>query len=238
MGTRGAIATRVGGVDRVHYNHYDSYPSALGFSFLRDVLAMLQAEAEYKAKAVAIQLVDESSTPTEDDRKKYAKFFQQVSTGADWYALLRDLQGELKQTLDLGIGCKAHDDWLKDSLFCEYAYIINFDDRVVEFYKGFNKTSLDVQKGGRYAALKEPPQKRRDGTLHESEYFGVRLVAAIPFDNIKNLNDADEKQLVGFVEYLFDEAAPDEDRETPPEYTDQVKSLVEATGAKVFIIKV
>lgn len=56
-------------------------------------------------------------------------------------------------------------EFLSDSLFCEWAYIINFDEEVFEIYKGFNK---DESAYGRYAKTK------RD------EYADVRLVATVP----------------------------------------------------------
>jgi len=58
----------------------------------------------------------------------------------DWYCLLRNVQGELKPYIN---GSIQHlidsQDFIKDSLFCEWGYIINLDDNVLEVWRGFQK---------------------------------------------------------------------------------------------------
>lgn len=63
-------------------------------------------------------------------------------------------------------------DFLADSLFCEWAYIVNLDDSTFEVYKGFNQNPHAM---GRYAHL----QRERGG-----DYYGVALIAAIPLDEL------------------------------------------------------
>ena len=63
--------------------------------------------------------------------------------------------------------------FLIDSLFCEYAYLINLDTNKFEVYVGFNK---NPNAAGRYAK----------NTLYKNDekiYYGVKLVEEI------NLND-------------------------------------------------
>ena len=64
-------------------------------------------------------------------------------------------------------------DFLYDSLFCEYAYIINLDECVLEFYKGFNK---NPKANGRYA----------NNTIYrdENSYYGVALIDTIPLKDL------------------------------------------------------
>ena len=62
--------------------------------------------------------------------------------------------------------------FLGNSLFCEYAYIINLDDDVLEFYEGFNKNP-DAK--GRYASLKSDK---------DTDYYGVKLVQKIPLKDM------------------------------------------------------
>lgn len=64
--------------------------------------------------------------------------------------------------------------FLYDSLFCEYAYIINLDDNTLELYEGFNK---DADAPGRYAKYFE----KNDGG-----YYGVKLVRTISLKTLKN----------------------------------------------------
>lgn len=57
----------------------------------------------------------------------------------DWYCLLRNTQGDLRH-YHKGIEHMIDSqEFLADSLFCEWAYIMNLDDQQFEVYRGFNK---------------------------------------------------------------------------------------------------
>jgi hypothetical protein len=70
-------------------------------------------------------------------------------------------------------------DFMSDSVFCEYAYILNLDTEELEFYRGRN---TDPNAAGRYAAKGQwsPPSP-----MTGVSYYGVRLVKAIPFAVIR-----------------------------------------------------
>jgi hypothetical protein len=74
-------------------------------------------------------------------------------------------------------------DFTGDSVFCQYAYIINNDDQVLEYYKGVN---TDANAAGRYA---------KSGSWTDSTdgktYYGIRLVKNIPYDVIRSTPEAD-----------------------------------------------
>lgn len=176
MGTRGAYGFRLNGEDKVTYNHFDSYPSGLGceiVEFIRHTRAI-----NLVPFVKDIRLVSENTPPTKDEIVKYAQFFNSgVSTGAatEWYCLLRGAQGDLKpyiDGLDVMIDDQGH---LSDSLFCEWAYIINLDTGRLEVYEGCNK---DRAAPGRYADV-EPDERG---------YVGVRLVAAFPLATVSNVD--------------------------------------------------
>jgi hypothetical protein len=136
MSTRGAYGFHKDGETKVTYNHSDSYPSGLGSK----VIKFVRATPVEKLKEIydQIVLVNSDSTPTEEQIKKAEKYFndqvgQNVKT--DWYSLLRKSQGDLfayKEGLTFMIDGVS---FLQDSLFCEWAYIINLDDEVLEVYK-------------------------------------------------------------------------------------------------------
>ena len=67
-------------------------------------------------------------------------------------------------------------DFLFNSLFCEYAYIINLDSNMLEFYVGFNN---DENAPGRYAKCLNPCELS-DGSF----LYGVKLVLEIPLDEL------------------------------------------------------
>jgi len=174
MGTRGAVGFRTDGTDKVTYNHFDSYPSSLGNQVTQFLKGFKDVEA-LKKIAENIVLIDESSKPTKKQKveaKELGLFDGNVSSQSDdWYCLLRLAQGDLSVYEKFKYMIDSHE-FLKDSLFCEWAYIINLDSEKLEIYRGFNK---DRNAAGRYAQL---IQKESD------EYFGVALHSAIPLKDI------------------------------------------------------
>ena len=173
MGTRGIVGFRENGNDHLVYNHFDSYPDCLGqimVDFARTKAA--KNPTLYKEMASAMRDIS-GTTPTEIDIQRCKDFtdlgVSNQSTD-DWYCLLRDTQGDPEAILKCGL-YEAYDDFIKDSLFCEYAYVINFDTGMLEFYEGFQNEPHD---SGRYATS-EP---------NGSEYYPCRLVGEFPFDDI------------------------------------------------------
>jgi hypothetical protein len=69
--------------------------------------------------------------------------------------------------------------FLADSIFCEYAYILNLDTAELEYYRGRN---TDAAAPGRYAAKgRWSPPPPMSGV----SFYGVRLVQTIPFAVIR-----------------------------------------------------
>lgn len=169
MGTRSAIGVRYKGQDLLAYNQNDGFYEDVGNAVLQELRSDI---AEHGSHAIERwkDLVDrlrvipaDAPDPTELDVRRYEEYADSgVSTGKDWYALLRNLQGTLLKRLESGVW---YDDgqFITDSLFCEYAYILNLDEEVFEVYKGFQKAPGP----GRYGAIKE----------EGNEYYGVALVA-------------------------------------------------------------
>jgi len=183
MGTRGCWGFRIDGQDKLTYNHYDSYPTGLG----KDLVEALQTIplAELKDKARALRLVDGDDTPTKKEREELREFANlRVSHGTDedWYCLLRETQGNMTATFKAGVMIDSHD-FLENSLFCEWAYIINLDSGEFETYKGFQQK---YHSHGRYYS-----------TMAKEGYYPVALVKQyrlqdIPQDWAEQLEKEDE----------------------------------------------
>ena len=179
MGTRGAYGFRVDGQDKVTYNRFDSYPGGLGeemIGFIRQT-----PDSELLAIAKRLKMVDGNTAPTEKQIEQYRDKTLDLSvsgqTENEWYCLLRDAQGKpnmWKGTVNHMIEGAS---FLGDSLFCEWAYIINVDIGVLEVYKGFNK---NPDAPGRYAAL----------STGGNEYSGVALIDEVPFSYIRKTGTA------------------------------------------------
>lgn len=149
MGTRGAVGVHHKGQLFVTYNHWDSYPDGLGqqvVDFCRDLspedVDMLRERFEH------VKIVDlDGEKPTPEEQQKYvdAGFYDDsVDTQSpdNWYCLLRNLQG-IGYLEAVKEGKCRHwidsSEFLKDSLFCEYAYILDLDEGDLWFFEGFNK---------------------------------------------------------------------------------------------------
>jgi len=161
------------------YGQWDGYPSGQGttiLKFLRDELrrpgfdeAVLKTRwitgEETEIAWATVGVTDGTFTMEQHDA--YKKKFPQLhrDTGANILALIQDLNTEV--ALDNALGFAA------DSLFCEWAYVIDLDNNTFEVFKGFNKEALPHTE--RFAFL-EPVDVERRKNLHGETYYPVRFI--------------------------------------------------------------
>lgn len=174
MSTRGAFGFRLMGHDFVTYNHSDSYPSGLGESVLAQLKTLLGKYSieDLKMKVSEIKLVKSDSKASPEEFEKLKQFASVSVSERDvtvWYCLLRGLQGDLEKIVEYGYMINS-ERFLYDSLFCEWAYIIDLDTQKLEVYSGFVKS----QGTGRYDSKKETGE----------EYWGVTLRKNYSFKNL------------------------------------------------------
>lgn len=217
MGTRGAIGFRFRETDKVTYNHFDSYPTGIGGNVLRAVKDF--NDEQIAGAANRIEMVDEDVVVTPELVERYAQFHNSaVSTGQvfEWYSLLRDVQGELAPYIDGKVDHMIeYSAFLRESLFCEWAYILNADTRKVEFYRGFNEAP---GKAGRYAEYMEAPSVDHEGKVwREPKYYGVALVFELPFDVVRDERFDIERFCSLFETYVNVSESP-EDYDSDKEY--------------------
>ena len=156
MSTRGAWGIQTTNTIKAMYNHFDSYPEGLGVRVLRS-LQVLNFD-NLKQKLLNLTWLEGENTTDEELINRYRKFSDNdVSTKSlnELYVLFRHLQdpialhfiasGEVQHLPDSA-------DFLKDALFCEWAYIINFDDNTLDVYdsckkiKSFDLNALPSEK--------------------------------------------------------------------------------------------
>lgn len=191
MGTRGLYGFRKNGIDKCTYNHWDSYPSCLGSTVVEFCKNHTIEEMNYIFDKIV--LVDENSTPTEKQIEEciengYSDFSVGSGAQTDWYCLLRNCQGDLECLAKAENHAYMIDgiDFIKDSLYCEYAYIINLDDKVLEFYEGFQNTP---QKGNRYGI------DERKGFV--KRYYPCKLSGTFPLNEIYDVDKIIEMMNLG-----------------------------------------
>lgn len=178
MGTRGFTGFVNGGIEKIVYNHFDSYPSGVGAEVVQAVLS-----EHITPEAVAdLVMVDGKTTPTPAEIEHLAPWtdlgVSEQST-ADWYCLLRKTQGDLVAILKAGYAEDASDFPL-DSLFAEWGYIVDLDTMTLEIYQGFQKAP---HAAGRFA-------DRVNEQHRESGYYPCALIAV--YNMLGGLPDAAE----------------------------------------------
>lgn len=200
MGTRGAFGVIIGEEEKIAYNHFDSYPDGKGIEvlgWLRSVVDEGRLD-EIKKLAHKVRVVDENSKPTARDKQKLRSFTNlnvADQSEDDWYCLTREMQGDLGLTLGSGY-MLDRSNFPLDSLFCEWAYIVDLDAEVFEVYAGFQKT---LPKQGRWKGrptLAEDTENyiahlewchendRKPFRKRRAEYKAIEMIASWPLDEL------------------------------------------------------
>lgn len=140
MGTRHMIAVVNEGKYRVaQYGQWDGYPSGQGVNILKflingnvDALKTNSLKCSFISESNYTDLVKDYENSVSEFFKQYPQFNR--DTGSDILELVANADS----------GLQLWDDYkfAADSLFCEWAYVIDFDKNTFEVYEGFNQQSL------------------------------------------------------------------------------------------------
>ena len=197
MGTRGLFGLRKNNKDKTMYNHFDSYPSCLGEEMVEYVKK--HSKEEMTTLYDKLIMVDEefnTSQFTEEQKEKYKEFMKKndffshtidgtkTAENITMYCFLHEFQGKLYKydeypEIDLMID---NNNFIKCSLFCEWAYIINLDTEKLEIWEGFQEKS---QENNRY------------GIEKDNGFYPCALVKEIDIEKIKLEDFSLEKALEG-----------------------------------------
>lgn len=185
MGTRGLYCAVVDGEFKVaQYGQWDAYPSGQGLDilkFVRAVVANGRVE-EFKTALRGLKvLTDEEIKAFWEQQGADANGF--IDMGAAKRAgelrpeLSRDTGSDIMQLVLDGKAkaVKLSTDFASDSLFCEWAYVIDTDAGILEVFKGFQKEKHDK---GRFATKIVEEAHRTD------QYFPVAEVARFSFTDL------------------------------------------------------
>lgn len=186
MGTRHLIAVVYNnGYKIAQYGQWDGYPSGQGFGIL-EFLRNRDSVEKLKSALGRVRFYDAEGRD-KDFIDEYNKNAPEWSNEPDnrteeqkrWWNIYmsRDLGSEILENVskseDEEILLRNSIDFAYDSLFCEWAYVIDLDKNMLEVYEGFNKETIA---GGRFPSSKKPKK--------EEEYEPVRLVQFYFFDDL------------------------------------------------------
>jgi hypothetical protein len=190
MGTRHLIAVQKNNEYKVaQYGQWDGYLSGQGDSILKffneNDLETFRNKVDNCFFGTQEQ-IDEAYAPYTDGNgwmtMEQSAAFKQTQfahlsrdTGAGILNVILKSEGPLMQVDNI--------DFAKDSLFCEYAYVIDLDKDILEVYKGFNTDPLP--EGARFTGVGEG----------SGGYQAVKLVASFPLGDLPENFDELQKEL-------------------------------------------
>lgn len=192
MGTRNLTVVKIDGEYKVaQYGQWDGYPQGQGLTalqFLRDemiedkfVRAVSNVTEISKEKLDSYWKecgADDSGMVSLDGSFKFKELHPELhrDTGADILEIIQAHPDGIELSLDL--------EFASQSLFCEWAWVVDFDTRTFEGYKGFNDKRT-LTEDDRFYFLRD---LERDG------YSGVVLAASFSLDKLPS----DEEFLEAF----------------------------------------
>ena len=192
MSTRGLYGFRKNGQDKLIYNHWDSYPEGLGIDYTHFIQDLMRESKDGLDRFFdLLWLVDGSLT--DSDREYIRKYNLGEPKAKTWGEGIWNLTGNWKKYLDMfrqgaTIPMRASNNFILDSLFCEYAYIMNLDTEVLEYWIGFQRFP---QPGNRYG------EKVTQSSSYEArKYYPCAKVCEIPLEEIEQATEHDFKSIV------------------------------------------
>lgn len=191
MGTRHLIVVvHEGKYLLAQYGQWDGYPEGQGVDVLKFCTEHLNSSEKIEN---FIQKINKTYNPTETeflemwkefgvDLKRsggFVEFAIAQKFNKKYPSLSRDTGSEILYLIlysEKNLPVKHSIDFALDSLFCEWAYVIDLDNMKLEVYKGFNKTELS--ESDRFFKLeKEENEKLSVKEFVKKEYNAIKIIA-------------------------------------------------------------
>lgn len=184
MGTRNLTAVVLNGEYKIaQYGQWDGYPSGQGVTALTFLHSKARQNKLKKQLAKCVFVTDAeidefckanslSDWMTDEQAAKFHRQFPNLNRdhGAKILEMVADSDAnpiQLRNSIDFA----------NDSLFCEYAYVIDFDKNSFEVYGGFNDT-------------KEPcTENRFQGEKNKDGYYPIVLTRVYDLDALPTKAD-------------------------------------------------
>lgn len=202
MGTRHLTCVVKDGAFKVaQYGQWDGHPTGAGAIVLEflDRIQKLPDGLQRFREAVdnCIFLSDEEIHSSwidagADPESDYVTMEVSDRHGEMYPALSRDTGARVLEYIfnQCGSSLKNSVDFAGDSLFCEWAYVIDLDAQQLEVYRGFNTSR--ARPLGRFADFEPEPKSDYEGA---EQYYPIELVKVYRFDELPTV-----EQLVADVD--------------------------------------
>lgn len=176
MGTRNLTTIVLDGQYRIaQYGQWDGYPSGQGSTVLEFLNGMDREKFEKNLRGCYFF--------TKENLAELQKEGESIGWDAFWekyHSMSRDRGAEILQIVqdsEGGIGLKNQLAFAGDSLFCEWAYVIDLDTDRLEVFRGFNQSPL--KDGERFKDV--PDLEVQEG------YYPITLAASYPLDSLPSV---------------------------------------------------
>lgn len=174
MGTRNLTCVYVDGQYKVaQYGQWDGYPSGQGIDLLNILHNLDLTKLKEAVRNCRFLTKDEINELADDD--EWLKKYPQLSrdNGAKIVKLVYE---------NNGLTVQNQINFAADSLFCEWAYVVDLDKNLLEVYKGFNKTPNLTTDDRFFFLLSEYDGKG---------YYPIKIVATFDLNHLP-----DDKQFI------------------------------------------
>lgn len=197
MGTRNLTMVVSNGETKVgQYGQWDGYPSGQGATAL-SILSEIAKEngwEKFREKINSLRWFT-----TEELEKMDGDYDNAIAKhpyiSRDWAAVILEglYRGKLtkhenypvSKTTIIDVNIEAlinSENFGGDSLFCEWAYVIDLDKMTFEVYRGFNKEPL--VEGDRFYELQDKLIAEKAAKGRQVEYYPVKLVKSYDLNNL------------------------------------------------------
>ena len=190
MSTRNLTMVISGGQTKIaQYGQWDGHPESTGATVLEFARKCANSEFLQKFKT----RLESARFTTDADQKLRDEFLESIGAKDGWVDDAQSQQYRAKFPLDSRdhgadilelvaasegeVILRDRSEFGRDSLYCEYAYVIDLDAQTFEAYEGFQKVAG------------EPSSRFYTDTADRSGYFGCRLVSLWPIGALPSDED-------------------------------------------------
>ena len=181
MGTRNLTIVHKNDEYKVaQYGQWDGYPEGLGATLLKFLKNVNMDSFRNVIDNVSFYTKEEL-----EDIDKYIDDMRKDIPNYEWQRyfphLSRDCGGDILDLITFKGVNKVNNsiDFAADSLFCEWAYVIDLDINKFEIYKGFNKEELSSDE--RFYFLED---KRDKENIVSKDYHPIKFVKSYDLNNL------------------------------------------------------